>query len=69
MGSMVRVEAVDAVGAAIEHNLLGDREALQEYAARICGLACEKLDKVRIRAWTLLENRWDVFGGQSRPPR
>ena len=65
---MVRVEAIDAVGVALKYNLLGDQKTLQELVARICGLAGEKLDKVRFRAWTLLEKHWAVFGGRSRPP-
>ena len=69
VGSMVRVEAIDAVGVALKHNLVDDDEALQQYMSRICGLACEKLDKVRFRAWTLLENHWGVFEGQSRTLR
>ena len=69
VGSMVRVEAIDAVGVAINHKLLDNQEAMQEYVARVCGLACEKLDKVRFRAWTLLEKQWSVFRAQSSPPR
>ncbi len=65
---MVRVEAIDAVGVALKHNLLRDQEVLQDLVARICGLACEKLDKVRFRAWTLLQDHWAVFPEQDCPP-
>ena len=31
-------------------------------AARICGLAVEKLDKIRFRAWNCLRTHWGIFG-------
>ena len=34
----------------------------QNMAARICGLAVEKLDKVRFRAWSCLRTNWGIFG-------
>ncbi len=68
VGSMVRVEAIDAVGMALKHGLLEDQGVTRELVARMCGLASEKLDKVRFRAWAILEDHWAVFEGQERPP-
>lgn len=67
VGSLVRVEAIDAVGLALKYDLLGEQEAMRELVARACGLAGEKLDKVRFRAWAILEDQWSVFGSQDRP--
>ena len=67
VGSMVRMEAIDAVSVALKHGLLRDQEVIQDLVSRICGLACEKLDKVRFRAWSILRDHWAVFGDQTRP--
>ncbi|KAL2040021.1 hypothetical protein N7G274_007424 [Stereocaulon virgatum] len=66
VGSLVRIEAIEAVATVLGKGLLGlrDREKL---AARICGLAVEKLDKVRWRAWNCLLLNWGVFGLGLRP--
>lgn len=66
VGSLVRAAAVDAVSTALKRNLLNlcDRQVL---AAKVCGLAVEKLDKVRWRAWSCLQSHWDVFAMGSRP--
>lgn len=61
VGSLVRMEAIDAIGVALSHNLLSDLEPRRSILARICGLAVEKLDKVRFRAWTCLHNHWTLF--------
>ena len=61
VGSLIRVEAIDATGVVLGKGLLCMRER-QEMAARICGLAVEKLDKVRFRAWNCLRANWGVFG-------
>ncbi len=68
VGSMVRVEAIDAVGVALKYDLLRGQEAMRELVARVCGLACEKLDKVRFRAWAILKDHWAAFGSQIPPP-
>lgn len=54
MGSLVRMEATGAVTMLLEKRLLKDDEK-QKFIAHICGLAAEKLDKVRWRAWTCLQ--------------
>ena len=66
VGSLVRIEAIEAVATVVRKGLLGlrDREKL---AARICGLAVEKLDKVRWRAWNCLQPNWGMFGLGLRP--
>ena len=66
VGSLVRTAAVDAVSTVLKRNLLNlcDRQVL---AAKVCGLAVEKLDKVRWRAWNCFQLNWDVFEMGSRP--
>ena len=66
VGSLVRIAAVDAVSTVLKNNLLNlhDRQVL---AAKVCGLAVEKLDKVRWRAWSCLQSNWDVFAMGFRP--
>ena len=66
VGSLVRIAAVDAVSAVLKKKLLNlcDRQVL---AAKVCGLAVEKLDKVRWRAWSCLQSNWDVFTIGFRP--
>lgn len=61
IGSLVRLEAIDAIGVALSHNLLSDLEPRRSLLARICGLAVEKLDKVRFRAWTCLHDHWTLL--------
>ena len=61
VGSLLRVEAIDAVAMAWQRGLLKDRAIMNSLVARVCGLAVEKLDKVRFRAWCCLESMWDVF--------
>ena len=66
VGSLVRIEAIKAVATVLRKNLvsLPNRQTL---AAKICGLAVEKLDKVRWRAWNCLQPNWGVFGLGLRP--
>ena len=61
IGSLVRLEAIDAAAVVLKKDLLSMRER-QIIAARICGLAVEKLDKVRFRAWNCLQANWAIFG-------
>ena len=68
IGSLVRIEAIDAVGVSWTNGLLNDEEIKRGLIALVCGLAAEKLDKVRFRAWTCLQNCWRYFGGASAPP-
>ena len=66
VGSLVRIAAVDAVSTALKKNLLDQRDR-QVLAAKVCGLAVEKLDRVRWRAWSCLQSNWDVFSIGCRP--
>ena len=66
VGSLVRLEAIDATAVVLKKGLLSISER-QNMAARICGLAVEKLDKVRFRAWVCLQANWRVFGLGAKP--
>lgn len=66
VGSLIRLEAIDATVVVLKRGLLCMRET-QDIAARICGLAVEKLDKVRFRAWNCLRVNWGVFGLGANP--
>lgn len=59
VGSLVRMEAIDAVATILRKQLLGAEER-RRLIAMICGLAVEKLDKVRFRAWECLQAEWDI---------
>ena len=61
VGSLIRLEAIDATAVVLKRGLLSNRER-QHMAARICGLAVEKLDKVRFQAWNCLRANWGIFG-------
>ena len=67
IGSLVRLEAIDAIGLALSHHLLSALEPRRSILARICGLAVEKLDKVRYRAWTCLHDHWTFFAEVETP--
>ena len=62
VGSLVRVEAVAAVETIWQQRLLVTPEMRRPLAAKVAGLAVEKLDKVRSRAWTCLRKIWSEFG-------
>ena len=66
MGSLIRLEAIDATAVILRESLLSVRER-QGMAARICGIAVEKLDKVRFRAWNCLQANWSIFGLDTKP--
>ena len=66
MGSLIRLEAIDATALILSKSLLSVRER-QGMAARICGLAVEKLDKVRFRAWNCLQANWSIFSLDAKP--
>ena len=61
IGSLVRLEAIDAVGSALQHDHLQDCKVRQLILGRICGLAVERLDKVRFRAWNCLRENWRIL--------
>jgi len=60
------MEAIDAVAIVLHKKLLSMADR-QQLAARVCGLAVEKLDKVRIRAWNCLQPNWNIFELGPRP--
>ena len=66
VGSLVRIEAITAVATVLRKNIVSLRNR-KTLAAKICGLAVEKLDKVRWRAWNCLQPNWGVFGLGLRP--
>ena len=68
IGSLIRLEAIDATAVVLKKGLLSISER-QIMAARICGLAVEKLDKVRFRAWSCLQANWALFGLDAEPQR
>ena len=62
IGSLARLEAIDAAAVLVLKSLLGDVEAIRlEISASLLGLAIEKLDKVRFRAGACLATNWDSF--------
>ena len=65
IGSLVRIEAIDAVHASWEQGQLPNR-ALQDLGSKVCRLALEKLDRVRVKAWHCLHDIWkDLSEGQT----
>jgi hypothetical protein len=66
IGSHLRMAAIDAVAVALQHGLVPDDESRQALMARVCRLAGEKLDRVRIRAWQCMQDHWAMFGGPER---
>lgn len=66
IGSHLRIEAIEAVDIAVRYGLLPEEESRQALIARICRLAGERLDKVRIRAWRCMQSHWATFVGPER---
>lgn len=66
VGSLIRLEAIDATAVVLKKGLLSTSDR-QDMAAKICGLAVEKLDKVRFRAWGCLQANWEIFGLGAKP--
>ena len=67
VGSLVRVKAIDAVQVAWQYDLFDEMNG-RALVSQICGLAVEKLDKVRFRAWGCLYTLWRVFEIGATPP-
>ena len=67
VGSLIRVEAIDAIRMAWVRQVLPDGDLTQQLVALISGLAVSKLDKVRIRAWMCLQEVWSIFGLDAKP--
>lgn len=68
VGSLVRTGAIRAVAVVLNKKLLRLPDT-QELAATICGLAVERLDRVRIKGWLCLQANWGVFGLGPRPQK
>lgn len=66
IGSHLRIVAIEAVDIALLHRLLPEEESRRTLISRVCRLAGEKLDKVRIRAWQCLQDNWASFVGPER---
>ncbi|KAI9800273.1 MAG: hypothetical protein M1833_003387 [Piccolia ochrophora] len=61
IGSLVRLEAIQAIATAGEHGLLS-RVVLEERLLRkVARLSAEKLDKVRANSWTCLYKTWTLL--------
>lgn len=63
IGSQLRLQAIECIDIALQHCLLPEKESRQALIARICRLAGEKLDKVRIRAWRCMQDNWTAIFG------
>ncbi|CAG7939163.1 unnamed protein product [Penicillium salamii] len=59
VGSLIRVEAIQAVGVLLEREPTSRSPLIQELVGCLCRLACEKLDKVRLQAWLCLQSFWE----------
>ncbi|QQK44174.1 Tubulin-specific chaperone D, putative [Penicillium digitatum] len=61
IGSLIRVEAIQAVGILLQRqsNSTPRSTPVQTLVGCLCRLACEKLDKVRLQAWISLQNFWE----------
>ena len=68
VGSLVRIEAIRVVQAALQNDLLDDTMT-QRLVSRVVGLAVEKLDKVRFCAWSCLEKTWAYLRPGEIPPK
>ena len=62
IGSLVRMEAIATAQTAIEKDVVLNISQRQAMIAKICGLAVEKLDKVRLMAARCLQKNWARFG-------
>jgi hypothetical protein len=69
VGSLVRIEAIASVRAAWKCGLLNKAPTRQALVAKICGLAVEKLDKVRFQAWCCLQDMWALIGVAQTPQK
>ncbi|KAJ5799803.1 uncharacterized protein N7518_001871 [Penicillium psychrosexuale] len=64
IGSLIRVEAIQAVGILLRGQLetTSRPPLIQDLVGCLCRLACEKLDKVRLQAWLSLQDFWESAG-------
>lgn len=59
IGSLIRVEAIQAVGILLQRESTSRSPLIQSLVGCLCRLACEKLDKVRLQAWLCLQGFWE----------
>jgi len=69
VGSLVRIEGIAVVHAAWKHGLLTESGEHRNVMGLVCGLAVEKLDKVRHRAWLCLQDIWHLVVGRPAAAR
>lgn len=62
VGSLIRVEAIQAVGSLLRRVSASRSPLIQSLVGCLCRLACEKLDKVRLQAWHCLQGFWESAG-------
>ncbi|KAJ5327292.1 hypothetical protein MYU51_017809 [Penicillium brevicompactum] len=66
IGSLIRVEAIQAVGILLQRESTSRSPMIQSLVGCLCRLACEKLDKVRLQAWLCLQGFWET--AEDLPP-
>ena len=62
IGSSVRRQAIDAASFAVQTHIIPQAHNKEILVLRICALATELLDDVRIHAALRLKNNWQTFG-------
>ena len=60
IGSLVRLEAIKGLDAALKRATIPDSRVIQTLISKLCGLAVEKLDKVRLQAVRCLKDNTAV---------
>ena len=65
IGSLTRLAAIDAVQTSLSHNKIPSTNDKTELLRSVACLAAEKLDKVRLRAWTCLRAAWAAHSGSA----
>ena len=67
IGSNVRKEAITTASFALRKGIVPVNEESQQMIIRICALATELLDEVRIHAALCLRDNWQAFGFSAFP--
>lgn len=62
VGSHLRIAAVHAVDLMLKRRLVDNFKQIIGIIAKVCGLAVEKLDRVRHQAYACLNDNWDACG-------
>ena len=61
IGSLLRHEATNTIDLLLSHHTSLPQPSCELLLSKICRLSVEKLDKVRNRAWSCLQNHYDLF--------